>query len=154
MDQRRRTFLQIAASVSATVVATVATLRPILGWAAETRPAFEATSLDAVLEALGASGAKASAEISLKAPDIAENGAVVPVEIESRLPGTRSIAIIVEKNPHTMSADFAIPDGTDPFIATRVKVAETSNVHALVKTDAGAFFATKLVKVTLGGCGG
>jgi sulfur-oxidizing protein SoxY len=118
------------------------------------REAFDGRTLDEVVKALGGSGAKPSADIRFKAPDIAENGAVVPVEVESPLPGTQAIAIVVEKNPHVLSANFEIPSGTEPFVATRVKVAETSNMYALVKTDAGYFYAQKLVKVTLGGCGG
>jgi sulfur-oxidizing protein SoxY len=115
---------------------------------------FEATAMADALKVLGADGAKESAEIAFKALDIAENGAVVPVEIESRLPGTHSIAILVDKNPHVMSAAFDIHEGTEPFVVTRVKVAESSNLLAVIKTGNGVFFTTRLVKVTLGGCGG
>ena len=154
MNQTRRVFLRLTSKVAVSALAVAAGLKPRLVDAAETRPVFEATAISEALKALGASNPKASADIVFKAPDIAENGAVVPVEIESKLPNTRSIAILVEKNPHVMSAAFEIPDGTDPFVATRVKVAESSNIHAIVKTDAGVFYAIKLVKVTLGGCGG
>lgn len=150
----RRSFLHVTSSVGLYALMAASGLRPALSWATETRPAFESRTLEDVFKALGIGQPQQSTDITLKAPDIAENGAVVPVEVESRLPGTRSIVIVVEKNPHVLSADFSIPEGTEPFIATRVKVAESSNVHAVVKTDAGAFYATKLVKVTLGGCGG
>ena len=70
------------------------------------------------------------------------------------MPKTRSILLLVEKNPHVMSASFQFPEGTDPYVATRVKVAESSVIHAVVTTDDGAFYTTRLVKVTLGGCGG
>src|SRR5256885_1947487 len=76
-----------------------------------------------------------SAAIKPTSPGIAENGAVVPVSVESALPKTQMIAILVEKNPNTLSADFEIPEGTDPFVTTRVKMAETSNIYALVKAD-------------------
>jgi sulfur-oxidizing protein SoxY len=154
MSHTRRIFLQMICHAGTYAVAMATGLASRLARAAETRPMFEATAMDEALKALGASDPKLSNEIAFKAPDIAENGAVVPVEIESKLPNTRSIAILVEKNPHVMSAEFAIPDGTEPFVATRVKVAESSNIHAVVKTDAGVFYTSKLVKVTLGGCGG
>lgn len=154
MSQTRRVFLQLTGSAGLSALALAAGLTPWTARAADTRPAFEATAIKDALEKLGASDPKESTEIAFKAPDIAENGAVVPVEIESKLPNTRSIAILVEKNPHVMSAEFAIPEGTEPFVATRVKVAESSLIHAVVKTDTGAFYTTRLVKVTLGGCGG
>ncbi|MSR15218.1 MAG: thiosulfate oxidation carrier protein SoxY [Gammaproteobacteria bacterium] len=154
MNHERRTVLRQLSKVTGYALALLAGAWPRLGWSAEQRPAFTAETLEETLKALGASGSKESSEIEFKAPEIAENGAVVPVEVDSKLPGTRSIAIIVEKNPHLMSADFTFPEGTDPYVATRVKVAETSNLLAVVKTDAGVFHATRLVKVTLGGCGG
>lgn len=153
MQQNRRRFLIRSSEAGLALWALTRGVIPA-ALAADTRPVFEATALAEALKVLGAEGATVSSEIAFKAPDIAENGAVVPVEIESRLPGTRSIAILVEKNPHVMSAAFDIPEGTEPYVATRVKVAESSNVHAVVKTDAGVFLATRLVKVTLGGCGG
>jgi sulfur-oxidizing protein SoxY len=79
---------------------------------------------------------------------------VVPVVIQSKLPGTRMIAIVSEKNPHALSAAFHFPEGTEPYVMTRVKIAETSHLRALVQTDKGFFYTEKLVKVTLGGCGG
>ena len=90
----------------------------------------------------------------MQAPDIAENGAVVPVAVNSKLAKTQSIAVLVERNPNTLAAAFDIPPGTDPFISTRVKMAQTSNVVALVKADGKYYFASKEIKVTLGGCGG
>ncbi len=154
MQQPRRTFLVRAGQLGLAGMAAASGLLSRLVNAEETRPAFTATSIPDAWKALGVSDAKQSTDIAFKAPDIAENGAVVPVEIESKLPNTRSITLLVEKNPHAMSASFTFPEGTEPFISTRVKVAETSLIHALVKTDAGNFYTTKLVKVTLGGCGG
>lgn len=154
MQRSRRSFLLRAGQTSLAWVAFVAGSLPRYLWATEVRPAFTATAIADALKASDASAPKESTEITFKAPDIAENGAVVPLEIESKLPNTRSIIILVEKNPHVMTAAFNFPDGTDPFVSTRVKVAESSVIHAVVKTNAGAFYTTRLVKVTLGGCGG
>ena len=87
-------------------------------------------------------------------PDIAENGAVVPVGITSNIPKTESIAILIEKNPNMLAAVFDIPQGTEPSVSTRVKMAQTSNVYALVKADGRYHVTSKEIKVTLGGCGG
>ncbi|SFF45840.1 thiosulfate-binding protein SoxY [Fontimonas thermophila] len=150
----RRHLLAAAGRWAAALVA-VTVLRPISAWAAErNHKAFEAKSLDDVVGAYGGSSARLSTDILLTIPEIAENGAVVPVAVESKLAGTRSISILVEKNPSVLSAHFVFPEGTDPYVATRVKVAETSNIIALVQTADGYYYAQKLVKVTLGGCGG
>ena len=118
------------------------------------KAAFGTKSVADTVKALGGGGSTESAAIKLTSPDIAENGAVVPVSVESRLPKTQMIAILVEKNPNTLSADFEIPEGTDPFVTTRVKMAETSNIYALVKADGKYYHAAKETKVTIGGCGG
>ena len=115
--------------------------------------AFEGKNLDEVLKAFGGTAAEKSGEVSLNAPDIAENGAVVPVGVSTTLKATE-IAIVVEKNPNALAAHFALPAGTEPFVTTRVKMGQTSNVLALVKADGKWFVASKEVKVTLGGCGG
>jgi len=87
-------------------------------------------------------------------PDIAENGAVVPVGVTSTVPKTESIAILVEKNPNMLAAVFDIPAGTDPSLSTRIKMGQSSNVYALVKAEGKYYVASKEIKVTLGGCGG
>ena len=87
-------------------------------------------------------------------PEIAENGAVVPVSVTSNIPKTESISILIDKNPNTLAATFTIPPGTDANVSTRVKMGETSQVHALIKADGKYFVATREIKVTLGGCGG
>jgi len=102
----------------------------------------------------GASAATESKEIVITSPDIAENGAVVPFTITSKIPKTESIALLVEKNPNTLAATFNIPEGTEPGVQTRVKMGQTSNVVALVKADGKFYYVGKEVKVTLGGCGG
>ena len=116
--------------------------------------AFEAKSLDETVKLLGGTTAVQSGEISITAPDIAENGAVVPIGVTSKIPNTQNIYILVDKNLNSLSAGFGIPPGTEPNVATRVKMAQTSNVHAVVKADNKFYVATKEVKVTLGGCGG
>jgi sulfur-oxidizing protein SoxY len=119
------------------------------------KAAFEAHSLDDAMRAFGGSAPAQSKDIAFVAtPDIAENGAVVPIGISSSIPKTESIAILVEKNPNMLAASFDIPPGTDPQIGTRVKMGQSSNVYALVKADGKYYVASKEIKVTLGGCGG
>lgn len=119
------------------------------------KAAFDVKNLNDVVKALGGTTATESKDITfVNAPDIAENGAVVPVGATSKIPKTESISILVEKNPNALSASFTIPEGTDPTITTRVKMGQTSNIYALVKADGKFFYAVKEVKVTLGGCGG
>jgi sulfur-oxidizing protein SoxY len=121
------------------------------GW---DKPAFDAKTMDDALKALGTGKPGESSDIMLNAPDIAENGAVVPVGVKSSLPGTEFIAILIEKNPSMLAASFTLPDGTLGDISTRVKMGQTSNVYALVKADGKYFMVSKEIKVTLGGCGG
>jgi sulfur-oxidizing protein SoxY len=118
------------------------------------KSAFEAKTLDEAVKALGGPSVAQSGDISITAPDIAENGAVVPIGVTSKIPNTQSVYILVEKNPNSLAAGFAIPAGTEPNVATRIKMGQTSNVHAVVKADNKFYVATKEVKVTLGGCGG
>ena len=156
MDQQRREALKAGGGVTLMAFAAVAgLLRPGVAAAAEwNQAAFETKSLADVVKALGGSAPVPSQDIEIVAPEIAENGAVVPITVNSKLAKTQSIAILVEKNPNMLSALFDIPDGTDPFVATRVKMAQTSNVSALVKADGKYYLASKEIKVTLGGCGG
>ena len=129
--------------------------RPGSAWADGNKSAFDTKSLNDAVKALGGTGATESKEITITSPDIAENGAVVPFTIASKLPNTEAVALLVEKNPNILAANFQIPQGTEPWINTRVKMGQTSNVIALVKTSDGKYhYAAKEVKVTLGGCGG
>jgi sulfur-oxidizing protein SoxY len=118
--------------------------------------AFNAKSVDEVLKALGAGTPARTTEISWgSTPEIAENGAVVPVNVTSKLADTEAIAILIEKNPNKLAANFHIPAGTAPALSTRVKISESSNVYAVVKTKGNKFYmAEREIKVTLGGCGG
>lgn len=114
---------------------------------------FDAKTLAEALKSLGSAPVD-SKEITITSPDIAENGAVVPVAVTSRLPKTQEIYILVEKNPNPLTASFTIPDGTEPFVATRTKMGQSTNVYAVVKADGKLYSTVKETKVTLGGCGG
>ena len=120
------------------------------------KAAFDAKTLGDALKALGASGApEASGSVTLTAPDIAENGAVVPLAVASSLAGVKQRVLLVEKNPNALVAVFNVSPEVDASFATRAKMGETSDVYAVAITgDGKAHFAKKEVKVTLGGCGG
>jgi sulfur-oxidizing protein SoxY len=159
MDRQRRTILKTGGG---------ATLLSLLGGAglvssgparaqaqAWNKAAFDTHSLAETMKALGGGDAAPSKDVTFfQTPDIAENGAVVPVGVSSAIPRTESIAILIEKNPNMVAAIFEIPAGTDPSISTRVKMGQSSNIVALVKADGKYYVASKEVKVTLGGCGG
>lgn len=117
--------------------------------------AFDAKSVADAVKAYGASAPTESKDVTLTAPEIAENGAVVPLAASTKLPGVKSILLLVEKNPNALSAKFDVSDAVEPNFATRVKMAQTSDVYAVAITaDGKAHYAKKEVKVTLGGCGG
>jgi sulfur-oxidizing protein SoxY len=153
MNQQRRDALRISTVLGLAVAAGL--LKPSEVFAQEwNKAAFDTKNVNDTVKALGGVSAAASKDVIINAPDIAENGAVVPVAVSSTLPNVQQIAILVEKNPNTLSANFTIPAGTEASISTRVKMAQTSNVHALIKADGKWLVATKEIKVTLGGCGG
>jgi sulfur-oxidizing protein SoxY len=151
MNQQRREVVKVGGVLG---LMAAAGLIPLEALAQPARnKAFEAKTVDETITLLGGS-ASPSGDIAITAPDIAENGAVVPVGITSRIPNTQAMYILVEKNLNPLAAGFTIPAGTEPTVSTRVKMAQTSNVHAVVKADNKFYVATKEVKVTLGGCGG
>ena len=157
MDATRREVLKTGGGLTLlSLVAAAGWLRPGNALAEEwNKAAFEAKTLDDTMKALGGSAPAQSKDIAFVAtPDIAENGAVVPIGITSSIPKTESIAILIEKNPNMLAAVFDIPQGTEPAINTRVKMGQSSNVYALVKADGKYYSAVKEIKVTLGGCGG
>ncbi len=122
---------------------------------ADAKTAFKATSADTALQELfGGLPMEPSDAITFKVPDIAENGAVVPVSVATSIDGVESIAIVVDENPNPLSARFNISPDTEADISTRVKMGKSSVVRALVKTSDKVYFTTKEVKVTIGGCGG
>jgi len=130
-------------------------LRPADALADWNRGAFESKTVGDALRNLKVAAPIESKDIVIRAPDIAENGAVVPIEIQSSVPGTRSLAVLIEKNPFPYAASFDLSQGALPFVALRVKMGETSNVRVVVTGADGKFYtAAKEVKVTIGGCGG
>ena len=156
MNSGRRKALQGTGVLGLALAAGL--FKPGSAWAQQAgwnKQAFETKSLNDAVKALGGANATESKDIQfINTPDIAENGAVVPFTIASKIPKTESIALLVEKNPNILAASFAIPEGTEPWINTRAKMGQTSNVFALVKADGKYYYASKDVKVTLGGCGG
>ena len=157
MNLQRRKALRAGSGVTLlTLVAAAGWLRPGDARAADwNKAAFETNSMDATVKALGGGAPAQSKDIAFfQTPDIAENGAVVPIGVTSSIPKTESIAILVEKNPNMLAAVFDIPAGTDPSLSTRIKMGQSSNVYALVKADGKFYVASKEIKVTLGGCGG
>jgi len=130
-------------------------LLPSLGHAAWSQPAFDAKTLADAVKALGGSVPVESKDVTITGPDIAENGAVVPVGVSTALPGVKRLALLVEKNPNVLAAVFDISDAVDTSFSTRVKMGQSSNVYAVaLMNDGKVLFAQKEVKVTLGGCGG
>lgn len=154
MSENRRDFMKLTGVFGLLAAAGLLTTREALAQQqAWNKAAFETKSLADTYKVLGGSPAE-SADIAITAPDIAENGAVVPVGVTSKIPNTQAVYILVEKNPNMMAAGFSIPQGTEPNVATRIKMGQTSNVYAVVKAGDKYYVASKEVKVTLGGCGG
>ncbi len=156
MNTTRRTILKgtTAGSVLAGLIAAGA-LRPMQVLAAEwNKAAFESRDAAAALKGIGAAAAVESKDLVIRVPDIAENGAVVPVDVTSNIPNTSSIAIMVVKNPFPLSAQFDFANGALPEVSVRLKLNETSMVRALAKADGKFYSAQKEVKITVGGCGG
>jgi sulfur-oxidizing protein SoxY len=158
MNSGRRRVLQGTGGAAVMGLAMMAGLfKPGSAWAQQgwNKSAFETKSLNDVVKALGGTQAVESKDIQfVNTPDIAENGAVVPFTLVSRIPKTEAMALLVEKNPNILVANFNIAAGTEPWVNTRAKMGQTSNVFALVKADGKYYYAAKEVKVTLGGCGG
>ncbi len=159
MDRKRRAMLKSGGG------ATFLGLLLATGWLkpeealaqaqAWNKAAFDTHSLADTMKALGGGDPAQSKDIIFfQTPEIAENGAVVPIGVTSNIPKTESIAILIEKNPNLLAAVFDIPTGTEASISTRVKMAQSSNVYGLVKADGKYYVAVKDIKVTLGGCGG
>jgi len=159
MNATRREMLKTGGGVSLLALVAAAGWLPselaraqAAGW---NKAAFDTHSMDETMKALGGSMPAQSKDIVFVAtPDIAENGAVVPIGITSNVAKTDAIAILIEKNPNMLAALFDIPPGTEPGLSTRVKMGQTSNVYALVRADGKYYVASKEIKVTIGGCGG
>jgi sulfur-oxidizing protein SoxY len=155
MNNQRRNVLKTGSGAALlSVLAAAGIIKPGMALADWNKAAFEAKSMADTLKALGAGSPAESKDVQVTGPDIAENGAVVPVGVASTLPNVTMLAILIEKNPNALTASFTLPEGTLANVQTRVKMGQTSNVYALVKSDGKFFMATKEIKVTLGGCGG
>jgi sulfur-oxidizing protein SoxY len=156
----RRLIVQsaIAGSLAGLGLAGVAPLSPACASAEPTKwpkDAFaQKNEADAIKTLFAGKTPEASDKVNLDAPEIAENGAVVPISVSTTLPEVTSIAILVSENPFPLAANYPIPAGTTPMVANRLKMAKTSKVIALVASGDKVFSATKEVKVTVGGCGG
>jgi len=155
MNLVRRSLFKLAGSVIAIAAAgAISMLRPMQAWAATWNKAgFDSKALADVLKTLGATAATESRDIVITAPDIAENSALVPVEVTSRIPNTQSVSVIAEKNPFPLVAIIEFFNGSEPYAYVRIKMGQTSNVWAVVKADGKFYTAKKEVKITVGGCG-
>ena len=152
----RRTFLKGSLATGTVAVAVGAgLLSPRAVLAAWPKSAFESKNLqEAMSSLLGSADTSPSGDITIKAPDIAENGAVVPVTISTGMSGVTSMALFVEKNNSPLAANFVLGSNAKGFVSSRIKMAKTSTVIAVVKAGGKALSARKEVKVTIGGCGG
>jgi len=155
MDRSRRVVLKGAGASGALAVALAAgLLKPGSAFAAWNKGAFEAKTTADAMKALGVTGAAESKDIQIRAPEIAENGAVVPIDITSTIPGTTSISVFIDKNPFPYTGTFDVSQGALPFVHLRVKIGESSPVRVVVAAGGKYFTTAKEVKVTIGGCGG
>lgn len=144
----RRRFNCALLSLAALAAAPIAAL-------GRNRAAFQATRADAALRALFAGKPLVAGEnLDFRAPEIAEDGSIVPVTVSAPMPGVRSISLLVDANPNPLSARFHFHEGAVAQFRTRIKMGESSDVRAVVETDDALYVATRRVKVTLGGCGG
>ena len=153
----RRLILQGAATVALVGLGNLPfSLAPAFAAANDKYPedAFKAKGDAEAIKSLYGKAAEPSDKVKLDAPEIAENGAVVPISVSTTLPDVTSISILVAENPNALAASYRIPAGTVPSVANRLKMAKTSNVIAVVEAGGKLYSATKEVKVTVGGCGG
>jgi sulfur-oxidizing protein SoxY len=149
----RRQALIHSARVAAMLAG--AGLLPAAAQAAFDAKAFEAKTMTELMAALGGGTPVESKDVVITGPDIAENGAVVPVGASTTLPGAKRLMLLVEKNPAVLTAMFDVTDSVEPNFSTRVKMGQSSNVYAVaMMNDGKVLYAVKEVKVTLGGCGG
>jgi sulfur-oxidizing protein SoxY len=155
MSTTRRSFVKYNVTLAAlTAVAGAGLLKATQAVAATwNKSGFESKAAAEAIKSLGASSAADSRDIVITAPDIAENGAVVPIDVVSRIPNTQAISIIAEKNPFPLAATIDFANGAEPYAYVRIKMGQTSNVRVIVKADGKFFTAVKEVKITVGGCG-
>jgi sulfur-oxidizing protein SoxY len=154
MDRSRRTVIKAATAVGIFAAFGAGLLKPGRALAARNQSAFEAKSAIDAMKALGITNAEESKDIVIRAPDIAENGAVVPIDVTSNIPGTTSISVFIEKNPFPYTGTFDFATGSVPFVHLRAKMGETSPVRVVAAAGGRYYTTAKEVKVTIGGCGG
>ena len=156
MKQTRRTFLRTTLAASSVAIAVGAGLMtPHSVLAAWLKSAFEAKTMDEAMTGIaGSTTAAASNDITVEAPDIAENGAVVSVTVKTTIANVEQLSVLVPKNTNPLCASYIMTGNVDSFVTCRIKMRETSDVVAVVKAGGKLFSAKKPVKVTLGGCGG
>lgn len=157
VDATRRLILKGATVVALAGIASIRFgLAPALAAANDKYPdaAFKVKGADGAIEALYGRTAEKSDKVKMDAPEIAENGAVVPVSVTTSLSDVTSISFLVAENPNALAASYRILAGTMPSVANRLKMAKTSNVIAIVEAGGKLYSASKEVKVTIGGCGG
>jgi sulfur-oxidizing protein SoxY len=151
--QTRREVLAHGATVAGLLA--TAGLLPQAALAAWPESAFQAKTVADAAKALGGGAPTASGDVTITGPDIAENGAVVPVGAATTLPGVKKLLLLVEKNPSVLAAVFNVSDAVEASFNTRVKMGQSSNVYAVaMMADGKVLYAQKEIKVTLGGCGG
>jgi len=139
----------------ALVAAVVLTLvKPLAALAAWNKEAFSAKTAGDALKNLGIANPQPSKDLTIEVPEIAENGAVVPIEISSSIPGTTALIVVIDKNPFPLISRFDFKEGALPFVKLNAKLGETSDVRVLAEAAGKHYVATREVKVTIGGCGG
>jgi sulfur-oxidizing protein SoxY len=155
MSMNRREVLKVGGGAAVySALASMGFFAANPAMAAWNKAAFETKSIADTLKVLGVSGTANSADVTITSPDIAENGAVVPVGVASKIAKTEMIAVMVEKNPSMMAGMYEFGANAEADISMRVKMGQSSDVYALVKADGKFYMTKKEVKVTLGGCGG
>jgi len=152
MNEFRRATLKAAAAAFLLASGLLHPLRALAaGW---NKAAFASKTPADALKNIGASSTLESKDILIEAPQIAENGAVVPIEVTSNIPGTKSLSVLIEKNPFPLAGQFEFMDGALPYVKINVKMGESSNVRVVAEAGGKHFTAVKEIKVTIGGCGG
>ena len=156
MNNQRRTVLKSGSGAALLgMLAAAGIITPGIALADWNKAAFDAKSMADTLKALGAGQPADSKDVQVTGPDIAENGAVVPVGVATALPGVKRLLLLVEKNPNVLAAVFDVTDAVEANVNTRVKMGQSSNVFAVaMMNDGKVLYAVKEIKVTLGGCGG
>ncbi|MCA3245716.1 MAG: thiosulfate oxidation carrier protein SoxY [Azospirillum sp.] len=151
VDNTRRRVVQTGGALAAFAAAGLLPTDALAAW---NQAAFEGKNIPDTLKALNLDNPTPSGDLQIVASDIAENGAVVPIQIVSRIPNTTRIALMVEKNPNMLAAVFDVPEGMLPDVATRIRMQQTSNIVAVAVAGGKVHTVTREIKVTLGGCGG